>query len=75
MAICMFCGEEFDEDDTVERLASIGAEFIWPVHHKMCPDCAEDEVENASGGSSVPSGCRACGGDYPNCKDSCSMFD
>lgn len=23
----------------------------------------------------VPSGCRACGGPYPSCKDSCSMFD
>ncbi len=24
---------------------------------------------------SVPSGCRACGGPYPSCCDSCSMFD
>ena len=23
----------------------------------------------------TPEGCRACGGDYPNCKTSCPMFD
>ena len=23
----------------------------------------------------IPEGCRSCGGDYPNCKDSCPMFD
>lgn len=22
-----------------------------------------------------PAGCRACGGDYPNCTSSCPMFD
>ena len=24
---------------------------------------------------SIPVGCAACGGDYPNCKSSCPMFD
>ena len=23
----------------------------------------------------VPEGCRACGGPYPNCTDSCPLFD
>lgn len=23
----------------------------------------------------IPEGCRACGGDYPMCKDSCPLFD
>lgn len=23
----------------------------------------------------MPEGCRACGGDYPNCKDSCPLYD
>lgn len=23
----------------------------------------------------IPEGCRACGGDYPNCCSSCPMFD
>lgn len=24
---------------------------------------------------SMPEGCAACGGDYPNCADSCEMYD
>lgn len=27
------------------------------------------------GGHVPPAGCRACGGPYPSCKTSCSMFD
>ena len=23
----------------------------------------------------IPEGCAACGGDYPNCVDSCPLFD
>lgn len=23
----------------------------------------------------IPDGCAACGGDYPNCKDGCPLFD
>lgn len=23
----------------------------------------------------IPEGCRACGGDYPNCTDGCPLFD
>jgi len=23
----------------------------------------------------IPEGCRACGGDYPNCVDSCPLYD
>lgn len=50
-----------------------------------CPTCGriisfgepdEDEDDNnyyEVGG--VPVGCLACGGDYPNCKDACPMFD
>ncbi len=33
---------------------------------------SEDDEYDAYG---VPIGCSACGGDYPNCKDSCPMFD
>lgn len=29
----------------------------------------DDESED------IPAGCRACGGDYPNCTDSCPMYD
>jgi len=38
----------------------------------LCKSCWREAValENT-----IPQGCRACGGDYPNCKDSCNLFD
>lgn len=44
-------------------------------------DDDEDDVDNDYNNSAMdeindtPVGCRACGGPYPNCKDSCPMFD
>ena len=56
-----------------------------------CPSCGEvisdeekreyeDEEENEetiiiNELNDIPEGCAACGGDYPNCVDSCPMFD
>ena len=49
-----------------------------------CPACSkvvafgepdEDEGNDYYGADGVPVGCRACGGDYPNCKDACPLFD
>lgn len=34
-----------------------------------CPVCGADDDDD------IPEGCAACGGDYPNCVDSCPMFD
>lgn len=34
-----------------------------------------DEILNAYDGDVPPAGCRACGGPYPSCTTSCSMFD
>lgn len=38
----------------------------------LCQSCwrEAESLENVT-----PVGCRACGGDYPNCKDSCNLFD
>lgn len=57
----------------------------------VCPACGwqvhttdyiyEEEAEwdqsilQAYNGDVPPAGCRACGGDYPNCKTSCKLFD
>ena len=44
-------------------------------------DLSEDEqyerLEESEGldDDHVPSGCRACGGPYPYCRDSCPIFD
>lgn len=32
----------------------------------------EEEYEEATG---IPYGCAACGGDYPWCRQGCSLFD
>ena len=64
---CPICGyEDLDEDDE-----------NW-----ICPECGytmakdgeyiEDDDDDSD---RVPFGCAACGGDYPNCKDSCPIFD
>lgn len=31
----------------------------------------DDEIDD----DDMPEGCAACGGDYPNCVDSCPMYD
>ena len=36
----------------------------------ICPWCADSDDED-----DMPEGCAACGGPYPNCKDSCPIFD
>ena len=50
-----------------------GEEMVYDGKNWCCHECGltllEDDVDG------VPEGCAACGGDYPNCKDSCPMFD
>ena len=33
------------------------------------------DEEYEGGEDSIPAGCRACGGPYPNCVDSCDLYD
>ncbi len=50
-----------------------GAEGWLGDYGSMCFDASyfdDDEDED-----SIPEGCAACGGDYPNCKSSCPLFD
>ena len=59
---CLACGAEFYRGEDGE-MALCGFHDI---------DDNEEEEDDDVG---IPVGCRACGGDYPNCKDSCPMFD
>lgn len=68
--ICKECGEEVEE---------IGFfKFRCPVCNK---ELDEFDVETAhvskrsSFDDDIPEGCKACGGPYPHCKTSCSIFD
>lgn len=39
-------------------------------------DVTEDNIRyDECSDDDIPEGCSACGGPYPNCKDSCPMFD
>lgn len=59
-----------------------GAIMNYHLGTYECPDCGftieEDEFERVSifgDDDDMPEGCAACGGDYPDCADSCPMFD
>lgn len=49
------------------------ADMVWADDHWECPKCGFEMWEDDD--DDVPVGCAACGGDYPNCKDSCPIFD
>jgi hypothetical protein len=72
---CLVCGEKMKKTGNA----------TWE-----CTECHAEATESCHGGlafdgeyfddygeddGDIPVGCRACGGDYPNCKDSCPMFD
>lgn len=73
---CPDCGSELERDSDEE---------MW-----VCPNCGFEGYTSMLGGSAhivsdddddygseddIPEGCQACGGPYPNCKSSCSLFD
>lgn len=47
----------------------------WHKHEFKVDDEFEEEDEYEEDELDVPEGCRACGGDYPNCTTSCPLFD
>lgn len=42
----------------------------WDGETYVCDYCESDGDDD-----DIPEGCRACGGPYPDCADSCSIFD
>lgn len=57
--------------------------FTTATGEWICTECGavndvtEDNILYISDddGDGIPEGCAACGGPYPNCTDSCPMFD
>lgn len=84
---CERCGKSFDvmeEKDDYDSSISGGANGIEfdSFDQILCADCALVERENIlheddddEEDDDIPEGCAACGGPYPSCKSSCSMFD
>ena len=42
----------------------------WDGETYVCDYCAREYDDD-----NIPEGCRECGGPYPNCTDSCPLFD
>ena len=58
--ICDVCGKkQYEKDGPIGGLGRI-----------LCKSCWYAEQEE-----SIPAGCMACGGPYPDCKSSCKLFD
>ena len=78
---CRDCGRKFTFDEAAEEFNDyFDGKYDYSLHgwEGFCGSCAisgqEYEEENEDE-DDIPVGCNACGGDYPNCKDSCPMFD
>ena len=74
---CPICGNEMEYDELCSS-GTPGQEFVY------CPECEyEGILENGTvydrqddeSDEDIPAGCSACGGPYPSCKSSCSIFD
>ena len=60
-----------DQDEFETKYASLSSGDMSKVSDaidKMQTDWLDDD-------GLIPEGCAACGGDYPNCTSSCSLFD
>ncbi len=71
---CPYCGEEAVEE--------LNGEYRY--HCWYCDSDFDDlysgnsisfHFSNDDDDEDIPEGCAACGGDYPNCKISCNLFD
>lgn len=83
--ICLTCGNDMDKisSTTYECMDCKGSyelefndesgEDEW-VFYEYDSEGEEDYIYE-SVYSDVPVGCSACGGEYPNCKEGCPMFD
>ena len=72
------CGNGFYPDTVAGYLEYKGIDSSL-YDGTLCFECAFRELtgyypdeEDADG---MPDGCRECGGDYPNCRSSCNLFD
>ena len=71
---CDGCGEQMNDQPgfTTDSGEWICTECGYPN------DVTDDNIiwdDDPSYYSGIPEGCAACGGPYPNCKDSCPIFD
>lgn len=69
------------QDDFDVRCPECGEPMAYSSSQCLykCPECGyemdEDDYEPDADEDGVPFGCQACGGPYPQCKTSCTLFD
>ncbi len=72
------CGNYFYEDTVMDELVYAGCDSS-EYDGTMCFDCAYHDITGHDydpyDDDGIPDGCRECGGDYPNCSSSCSLYD
>ena len=75
---CRCCGTKFNYDDAAEEFNGyFNGQYDYSLNgwEGYCGSCAIDGQNEESDDDDIPVGCNTCGGDYPNCKSSCPMFD
>ena len=69
---CPTCGCKMTKYETFWDCPECG-EFIMNPYYEKIEKQNREWMEKYS--DDIPEGCVACGGPYPNCKSSCSIFD
>ena len=79
---CKFCGGKFNEDDAAEEYNDYfcgSHDYSYDGWEGSCAECAisgqEYQDDSDEYDDDPPDGCRECGGDYPNCLNSCPLYD
>ena len=72
------CGNSFYPDDVESSLEYKGLDSSQ-YDGTTCFECAYRDIlgydYDPYDSDGIPDGCRECGGDYPNCRSSCNLYD
>ena len=75
---CPFCGEQMIHEDYTGGgyvCEYCGESITYRQRNMTLEQIDEDRCSTTPYRSSVPRGCRACGGPYPDCMTSCRLYD
>ena len=74
--ICLVCGGKMKHISGRDWVCTAcGADAWMGDYGSLCFDAELFDDDDGIGYDGVPCCCAACGGDYPNCKTSCPLFD
>ncbi len=74
--ICLVCGDKMEHiQERIWECSKCGANAWMGDYGSLCFDAELFDEEDFFCLDEIPIGCTVCGGDYPNCKTSCPLFD